>query len=179
MKTEKRLAEQRIRRHGVKVESRLDRLRKLHFKKYDDLLDTGDYGPTWLQRSVLADIVVKALQYRDQRVYDLIAWCVMPNHVHLVFETNAEYAKHGKRGRSPYWVTNILENLKWYTAKECNKVLKQKGRFWQSESYDHVVRQSEELDRIVRYVMNNPVKSGLVNGMQEYKYYWCLEKFEM
>jgi REP element-mobilizing transposase RayT len=71
---------------------------------------------------------------------------------------------------SPYIVTKILQDLKSKTAIECNKLLNRKGTFWQHESYDHVIRNETELNRIIEYVLNNPVKAGLVNSPDEWKW---------
>ena len=62
-----------------------------------------------------------------------------------------------------YPLKRIMQSLKRYTARQANKVLERKGAFWQAESYDHVVRDADELVRIVQYVINNPVKAGLVS----------------
>jgi putative transposase len=55
-----------------------------------------------------------------------------------------------------------MQSIKGFTARECNRLLAQAGMFWQQESYDHVVRDDDELERIIQYVLNNPVKAGLV-----------------
>lgn len=70
-------------------------------------------------------------------------------------------------------MSDVLENLKWYTALRCNEALGMGGAFWQHESYDHVVRDSEELERIVWYVLNNPVKAGLVKSWGEWRWAYC------
>jgi REP-associated tyrosine transposase len=64
----------------------------------------------------------------------------------------------------------IMKSLKGYTAWECNRALGGKGTFWQPESYDHIVRDSEEFHRIVNYVLNNPVKAGLVKDWRDWKW---------
>ena len=71
-------------------------------------------------------------------------------------------------------VSKIMESLKGYTARKCNKALHRSGAFWQTESYDHVVRDGTEFDRIVNYVLNNPVKAGLVSEWQQWK--WSYKK---
>ena len=63
-------------------------------------------------------------------------------------------------GQSP--LARIMHSLKGYTAGEANKVLKRSGQLWQHESYDHWVRDDEELERIVDYIAHNPVKAKLV-----------------
>ncbi|MDR9365343.1 MAG: hypothetical protein RI575_08395, partial [Balneolaceae bacterium] len=71
-------------------------------------------------------------------------------------------------------ITKILESLKKFTARRCNKILNRTGQtFWQAESYDHVVRDEDELERIIRYVIYNPVKSKLVTDWREWKFTFC------
>ncbi|MBU2583853.1 MAG: hypothetical protein KKH32_00820, partial [Bacteroidetes bacterium] len=70
-------------------------------------------------------------------------------------------------------VTEILRKLKGSTANKCNKLLNRSGAFWQHESYDHVVRDIKELQRIVKYVLNNPVKAGLCEKWEDWKYSYC------
>jgi len=65
-----------------------------------------------------------------------------------------------------------MQSLKGYTARHANKILGREEKFWQDESYDHEVRDEEELARIVKYVLNNPVKAGLVNNWQDWKWNW-------
>jgi REP element-mobilizing transposase RayT len=55
-----------------------------------------------------------------------------------------------------------MQSLKRHTARQANRILNRRGTFWQAESYDHVVRDEQELERIVEYVIDNPVKAGLI-----------------
>lgn len=64
-----------------------------------------------------------------------------------------------------------MQSLKSRTAKKCNELLDLTGKpFWQEESYDHVVRNDEEFIRVTNYVVQNPVKAGLTNKWQDWKY---------
>lgn len=150
-----------------------------YFEKFDALLDGDSLGPRWLGMPAVAEIVKEALHYRDGKEYNLLAYCIMPNHVHLVFTLplgdianvgRPDWSSKGRRDSSPYIVTRILENLKWYTALKCNKVLGRAGAFWQHESYDHVIRDGEELEQTIWYVLNNPVKAGLVQSWEQWQW---------
>ena len=158
----------------VKQREQLYDLQKRYFGKFDTLLDDSKSGPLWLGESEVADLVAEAVHYRDGKAYDLYAFCIMPNHVHMVFAVGRQV---GRRDSSPYVVTDILENLKWYTALKGNQLLKRTGQFWQHESYDHVVRDGRELERIVGYVLNNPVKAGLVKSWSKWR--WSYVSREM
>ncbi|MGA9365350.1 MAG: transposase [Bacteroidota bacterium] len=152
----------------MRIEDKQDRdyrainQRKRYFSKFDEALNRCSSSPQWFNKPAVADTVKEAIHYRNGNEYGLLAYCIMPNHVHMVFSLETV----GRRGSSPQRVTKILENLKWYTAKAANKILGRKGAFWQHESYDHVVRGPRELKRIVAYVLNNPVKAGLVKSWE-------------
>ena len=67
----------------------------------------------------------------------------------------------------------IMQSLKGYTARKCNIALGRRGAFWQHESFDRAIRDEEEFDRTVRYVLDNPVKAGLVTTWRDWKWTYC------
>ena len=130
------------------------------FGRWDTALDTSNNGLRWLADPQIAAIVVEALHYRHGQVYNLVAFCIMFNHVHLVCMPLAQ------ENGTYYALSRILQSLKRHTARQANKILHRQGTFWQAESYDHVVRDADELERIAQYVINNPVKAGLVSNWE-------------
>jgi len=82
-------------------------------------------------------------------------------------ETRTDSSRNG--GDDPVLVS-IMQSLKGNTARKCNLALGRCGTFWEHESFDHVVRNQEEWGRIVDYVLNNPVKAGLVKNWQDWKW---------
>ena len=72
-------------------------------------------------------------------------------------------------------VAVIMKSLKGYTAYKANRLLNRTGAFWEEESYDHEVDTPADLGRIVNYVLNNPVKAGLVDHWSEWKWSYCKE----
>lgn len=137
------------------------------FERWDRALDVISDSPRWLSRPQIAKVAVEALHYRDGRVYDLVAFCVMPNHVHLVCTS---LLQEDGTWRPLY---RILQSLKRHTARRANEILDRRGSFWQAESYDHVARDSAELERIVQYVIDNPVKAGLVSEWESWPWTYC------
>lgn len=133
-------------------------IRQEYFEKFDSLLDGSSTGPRWLGDPCIAELIVEVLHFRDKKLYDLLAFTVMPNHVHMIFSVEDtkpldELEHVGRRASSPYAVTRILENLKWYTALKANKLLSREGQFWQHESYLPAGRQaimSLEMERNLR-----------------------------
>jgi len=120
----------------------------------DAELDKAHYGPKWLAEAAIADLMCKALHNLDGQVYTLEAYCVMPNHVHLVCTPLSIQGE-------VYPLSKIMQSLKGNTARQANLLLGRTGDFWQHESYDHVVRDAVELKRIVNYVLANPSRAGL------------------
>lgn len=124
----------------------------------DKLLDEARTGPLYLRIPQIANLVVDAIYYGANIVghYQLHAFVVMPNHVHLLVTPLIPVSK-------------IMHSLKRFTAREANRILHLTGKaFWQDESYDHLVRDSTEFQRICRYIECNPVKAGLVSSPEEF-----------
>ncbi|MDX1585752.1 MAG: hypothetical protein R3222_03375 [Balneolaceae bacterium] len=90
-------------------------------------------------------MVQEAIHYRDQKEYDLYAYCLMSKHVYLVIRTLI--GDEFKIEKTNFPVTVILESLKWYTALKANQILQRRGVFWQAESCDHVIRSGKELKK--------------------------------
>jgi REP element-mobilizing transposase RayT len=95
--------------------------------------------------------VQDTLLHFDGERYDLIAWCVMPNHVHVVMSLRGDHT-----------LNRILDSWKTFTARNANQILGRSGeRFWQAEYFDRLVRDDEHLRRVVKYVYENPQRAGL------------------
>ena len=142
------------------------------FKKYEHHLENEHYGNHWLKQSKIARMVGEAIAYRDKSKYDLYAYCIMSNHVHMVFRL----LKNGSEDEYP--VTKILQSLKRFTAGKGNELLDRSGQFWHHESYDRVIRDQDELESTIKYVLNNPVKAGLVDEWQDWLYSYCKPVFK-
>jgi type I restriction enzyme R subunit len=141
---------------------------KKSFVRVEEWLDLRSANRA-LEDPTLASIVVNAIHHFADGRYDLCAYVVMPSHYHWLFQPKEEWIKTPKNeGRSPR--ERITYSVNRYTATQCNKYLKQKGSFWQKESFDHWARDVEELERIMRYVEENPVKAGLVAAPEDWPF---------
>jgi REP element-mobilizing transposase RayT len=149
MKLELEALEREIKR-GAELEMQGQiRLARLREAKIDEYLDAG-HGECLMRDPAVAEIVSVALQHFHRQRYELVAWCVMPNHVHVVF---TPLPGHG--------LEKILHSWKSFTAKQINKHLGRAGGVWQPESYDHLVRNRADLMHHVFYARENPAKAGL------------------
>lgn len=124
-----------------------------YFGYLDTLLDRAGTGPLWLQIPDLAQLVLDCLRHPDGQDYQLLAACVMPNHWHAVLITPKEPRRS---------LTSTLQQFAAHTARKANALLGRQGRFWQRETYDHLIRNPWEggLAKAILYVRNNPVKAG-------------------
>jgi REP element-mobilizing transposase RayT len=139
---------------------------KISFGRWDAALDEHAQNRKWLAVPAVREIVSKALHYRNGKVYELIAFCIMPNHIHILFtplQKDGAYIPLEK----------IMQSLKRHTARQANKTLNRQGAFWQAESYDHVVRDLAEFARIIKYIIYNPVQAGLVENWHEWPGTYC------
>jgi REP element-mobilizing transposase RayT len=127
------------------------KLGQLHARRIERTLDAGA-GECFLRNSAVACVVANALKEFDGKRYRLFAWCIMPNHVHVLFQTMGKTSLSG-----------ILHSWKSYSAKVANQILDRKGEFWQREYHDHLIRNRIEFDRAVLYVAGNPSKAALKN----------------
>jgi REP element-mobilizing transposase RayT len=158
-----------------------------YFGVFDKLLDSYKNSPMWLEEREIAELVIKEINIRDEKDYELIAYTIMPNHVHMVFtpisksvgrsEASTKSKTTNEANASFYIVTKILQDLKSKTALKCNKLLNRTGVFWHHESYDHVVRNLDELRRIVNYILQNPVKAGLVENPDDWEWSYYNPKY--
>ena len=120
----------------------------------------GESGPSWLNDPRIADKLAEALLHgaNVRRSYDLFAWVIMSNHVHLVLRPHDR-------------LSEIMRWLKTATAVRANRLLGRTGGvFWQREYFDHWIRTEKEIAAVVRYVEENPVKAGLVACAEEWRW---------
>lgn len=140
-------------------------LRKKHLYTCDKYLDSYVEGPHYLKNKKTAEEVVKSLLHWDNKKLELICYCIMSNHVHVVmrlFKTD--------ENDDAVYLQKILQSIKRYSAYNANKINGLTGQFWQRESFDYLVKDREELFRIIEYVLNNPVKAGLCKNRNDWKW---------
>lgn len=129
----------------------VQRLEYIQSERIQEYLD-GGAGTCILRDERTAIIVRDALTHFDGERYDLLAWCIMPNHVHVVFTPH-----------TPHDVSSITHSWKSFTATMINRLHGRRGSLWQKESYDHIIRDQTDLTQSIQYVMDNPVKAKLTN----------------
>lgn len=125
----------------------------------DRYLDVARTGPAWLRIPRIAHCTVRSIREGERLGFCKIrAFVVMANHVHVLLFPRITPSK-------------LLQSMKGKSAREANRILGRTGeKFWQAESNDHWVRDSDELERVISYIENNPVKAGLAASAAEYRW---------
>jgi REP element-mobilizing transposase RayT len=117
----------------------------------------------WRLPPLARDIVLNHIKFDHQRRIWISIALVMPDHVHLI-GTPIDFALH-----------RILKGIKGSSARSVNKALDRRGPVWQDESFDHELRRDESLQQKAEYIAMNPVRKGLVERPEEYRWLWIPE----
>ncbi|MFM9905600.1 MAG: REP-associated tyrosine transposase [Pyrinomonadaceae bacterium] len=127
-------------------------------KNVERYLDSG-YGSCFLKRQDIAKLVRDGLFFHAGKKYELIAWVIMPNHVHILIRPLPDVE-----------LDAIMHSIKSYMAHEANKILGRSGQFWQPESFDRYIRNQKHFLSVIRYIENNPVKARLCLRPEDWPY---------
>lgn len=130
--------------------------------KLENYLDKG-HGERHLRAPEIANIVEAALRIFHGARYDLRAWAIMSNHVHVLFKVDLVP------------MAEIIESWKKHTANKANRTLKRQGAFWAAGYFDTYARNLKHEQTIVRYIENNPVKARLVTNPKDWA--WSSARF--
>ena len=142
---------------ALEVEDNAERRRQL-----EGYLDRGR-GECHLRLPEVGRLMDGALRFYDGRICGLLAWCVMPNHVHALLCVRSEP------------LVRVIAQLKRYTAREANRILGRTGRFWAKDCWDTYMRGSRQQFETVKYIENNPVKAFLVRDPKNWP--WSSARF--
>ena len=138
----------------------------------DNYLDSTVFGPHFLKDAAISDIIQSKLKSFDEQYYWLVAYTVMSNHVHVLLDTYCQLAQLPPdvaiSDENYVSYERFMRLIKGNTSFLSNQLLGRNGTFWQHESYDHLVRNEEEFYKIIWYILNNPVKAGLVKNWMDY-----------
>ena len=119
------------------------RLAEAYHETIEAALERGD-GPDWLNNPEVAQLVVNAMKHFEGQRYELLTWCVMPNHVHAIIRLLGDYK-----------LSSIIQSWKSFSAHECNRILNRTGGFWQQESYDHLIRGGDDFYNQRDYILRH------------------------
>ena len=141
----------------------------------------GKYAVTFstFERQPLSDperdIVLDCLEFPQQEgKYLLYVACVMPDHVHLLFEPQVKETD-ADGNPSFYSLTELLQSIKSVAAHRINKLRGGEGSVWEAESFDRLIRSESDLQEKFSYICRNPWEAKVVGDGQDYPWLWTLE----
>ena len=140
---------------GLRLQAQLKPAQE--FRLAESMLDRPSQGPLWLKNPPIANAMVEMLLHRafELRRFDLHAYSVMANHIHVLLTPFAQ-------------MRIVTRELKGASARTLNVILNRTGQFWQEESFDHWVRNEGQFVRVKKYIEHNPVKAGLVSKIEDW-----------
>jgi REP element-mobilizing transposase RayT len=128
------------------------------YQRFENYLDEN-YGECLLKDERIAEQVKESLTHFDSIRYRLLAWVVMPNHVHFLIKPINNHK-----------ISKIVQTFKSFTAHEANKILHRSGKFWQEDYFDRFIRNYEHFQKTIDYIENNPVKARLCKNYTDWKF---------
>jgi REP element-mobilizing transposase RayT len=123
--------------------------------KYED----AGHGDALLRAPVCALLLQEILIKEHGNSYKLIAWVIMPNHVHVMIRISDGFS-----------LTSIIQRWKGTSAIEMNRHLKRKGKLWEPDYYDRYIRDMDHYHDCIAYIRNNPIKAGLCEKPEDWPY---------
>jgi REP element-mobilizing transposase RayT len=136
----------------------LDAWRLERRKRFDTLLDAR-HGERLLADPRAASVVQDAFLHFDAVRYRLHAWCVMPNHVHVLATPLERWS-----------LSALIHGWKSFTAKAINAELTRKGRVWAEEYFDRAIRDDAHFETARQYIEENPVKAGFCRRAEDWPF---------
>lgn len=176
----------------------LTQTRKRLFAHYDDTLDLSKHGHPYFRVPALAQIVADEIRRYDGTAFELLAYCIMPNHAHLLFGMGGELSEdppiHDLESFDFKPLRDIVAQIQNATEKPLKKAIKQlgehidptvfqkqttvgsikmEGAIWQAETFDFRVQDANGFEKIAHYIFQNPVKAELIEHREDWPFsYW-------
>ncbi len=140
-------------------QTRPDSKEAIELRKRVEQYEDSGHGACYLRDERIAALVEQALKHFDGERYHLIAWCIMPNHVHVLIQQ-----------REGHPLSKVIQSWKSFTAHKANKLLGRSGDFWMPDYVDRFIRDEKHFMATVEYIHHNPVKAGLVSAPEEWRW---------
>lgn len=152
---------------------------KKHFNKFDKFINKLDSTENYLSIPECAEIFKEKLEKHNGSLYEILAYCIMPNHVHVLIDTEIQknFLQEDNILDTKYvTLGKIMQLIKGASSREINLHLGRKGTLWLRDYWDHYLRSDNNISGVVDYIKLNPVKAGLVKDWTEWKYLYISEK---
>ena len=119
-------------------------------------------------------IILNAWRHFHKARYELFAICVMPDHVHALFQPWPK--NESSREETKFWsLAELMRSLKSFTAREINRAERKTGPVWEKETFDRYIRSDRDLAEKFHYILRNPWDAGVAKQNEEYPWIWTAE----
>jgi len=132
------------------------------FCQYDDALGKLNIAGISLNKPDIVNITKEALHYYYSKTYELHAYCIMSNHLHILIKPQKDETG------CYYKVSSIVQKIKSFTAQRINKHLNRQGQLWDRFYFDRIIRDHTDYLNVVQYIVDNPVKAGLTDKPEDW-----------
>jgi REP element-mobilizing transposase RayT len=135
-------------------------------EKYDTYLGKCELAGFSLCAAGIGDMITETFRFYDGKLYELHCYCVMPNHVHLLVRPMQDEAGTFHKD------SVIVQRIKSFTARQINTSRGFAGKVWCENYFDRYIRHEKDYYKVVEYILNNPLKAGLVKDPGHWRHAW-------
>lgn len=114
----------------------------------------------FVELNVCRKVVEEMKQLDAEGDIETLSWVIMPDHIHWLFQLKSDAN-----------LAAVVKKFKGRSARSLNSLLGNKGTFWQHAYYDHALRTDEDIKKVARYIVANPLRAGLVEKIEDYPYW--------
>ncbi|HRK26885.1 MAG TPA: hypothetical protein PK239_06295 [Chitinophagales bacterium] len=134
-----------------------------YFQKIEHLLEHATFGDRFLNEPACTQILKDVMHEYDGKYYNLLAFCIMPNHVHLLIDTSAQLppGEQDFNLEEYQYIKDIMRRIKGKSGLLLNRERNTSGEIWFKESFDRYIRNDRHLRYTLNYILDNPVKAKL------------------
>ncbi len=163
---------------GEAQEKSMGLLQRDYFRKFDQALDQCLFGPIFLKEPEAAQKVVEQLNRFDGQWYKLLAYTILPNHVHTLLDFSIQLRDTEFNKVTYKNLDYVMGRIKGASARYVNLALERTGNeCWQSEYHDRYIRDRRHLVAAIDYIKHNVVSANICKHWLEHPFTWVHEDF--
>ena len=133
------------------------------FHYYVVTVTTKNRNQLFTQLPIAQKVIKELYTLEDEQAVKTISYVLMPDHIHWQFQLLTKYV-----------LAEVVKRLKGRSTQSINKLTHHTGSIWQSDYFDHQIKNETDLVNQARYIVANPLRAGIVNSIGEYPFWNCI-----
>lgn len=121
---------------------------------------TNDRRPLFRDFTIARLVIAELRRLHEQNVVNSLAWVLMPDHLHWLIQL-----------RGPIALSTVMKVFKGRSARQLGLHTNTGSAVWQSGFHDHALRREEDVLKVARYIVSNPLRAGLVDHLGDYPFW--------